>query len=649
MQNRNLSSRQNAARSKNVTTWALPPGSVARLGQGCVNDIAFSPDSNRVAVGTPIGLWLYELSTVSPIALWHTGQERISAISFSPNGKWIATGNRDGGVKVWELQTGRCITQMKRRSDQKHLPRQNEISRLVFSPDNQQLAVSGRHDYIVDVWCPKTGEHLAKINGDSQIELRYCSPTKPLVFSPDSRLLVCVSADDTKGSTAPERDFLAVWDVSSRERVACLTEYTDVVYSLCFSPCGCFLAAGGDVNGTLTVWDVGNWHVHRGIPDYAGYRLIPSYSAEGFLRIAEISPSAITLWDVEHGEKLHTYRTPGEITDAQFFQGMQLATNSGLELKVWTLENRQPLTTVRTHVSFPESLVFSSDGKTLACAYRYDGILLWNVVTPSQRPSVFNPSGREHRVYAPSNGKIQATTEDGDTIKVWEVGDATSVAQITPEKPPTYWAVAFSPQTQLLACGDDAGTVTVWDIAREEKRYTFTKHSATMVTLMFSPNGKFLVSFDEGFNARLWDVGHGEEILDFPGNRIETVAFSFCSRLIVADTQKEILVWDTTHRETCLTIRKPEEWIDNGLWQMAFAFSRCGRYFASGSGWNLGMEKVPVRLWDLTGQNIATFWGHTREIQALAFSPDGALLASGSYDGTILLWDVKPYLQNETP
>ncbi len=45
-----------------------------------------------------------------------------------------------------------------------------------------------------------------------------------------------------------------------------------------------------------------------------------------------------------------------------------------------------------------------------------------------------------------------------------------------------------------------------------------------------------------------------------------------------------------------------------------------------------------------TGENIATFWSHPTNIQSLAFSPDGALLVSGSYDGTILLWDMKPYL-----
>ena len=51
-------------------------------------------------------------------------------------------------------------------------------------------------------------------------------------------------------------------------------------------------------------------------------------------------------------------------------------------------------------------------------------------------------------------------------------------------------------------------------------------------------------------------------------------------------------------------------------------------------------KKVPIRLWEVaTGENIATFWGHTTDVQCFAFSQDGTLLASGGHDGAIYLWD----------
>ena len=77
--------------------------------------------------------------------------------------------------------------------------------------------------------------------------------------------------------------------------------------------------------------------------------------------------------------------------------------------------------------------------------------------------------------------------------------------------------------------------------------------------------------------------------------------------------------------------------------------SPCGQYLVSGENWKLGVEKVPVRLWDIrTGENIATFLGYPTDIQCLAFSPDSIPLASSGFDHTIPLWNLKPYLGNSS-
>ena len=96
-----------------VTTWALPEGAIARLGRGDVNDIAFSPNGQYLAAATDIGIWLYTLPTLSPIALWDTENGHTEVVTFSPDSRWVAAySNNEETLKIWDVQTGVCLAQM---------------------------------------------------------------------------------------------------------------------------------------------------------------------------------------------------------------------------------------------------------------------------------------------------------------------------------------------------------------------------------------------------------------------------------------------------------------------------------------------------------------------------------------------------------
>ena len=92
-----------------VTTWELPDGAIARFGQGWGLDVEFSHDAAYFSVATKIGFWLYDTETLVPRTLWGTERGMMNVATFSHDSRWIATGDQDGILKVWDTQNGQCV------------------------------------------------------------------------------------------------------------------------------------------------------------------------------------------------------------------------------------------------------------------------------------------------------------------------------------------------------------------------------------------------------------------------------------------------------------------------------------------------------------------------------------------------------------
>lgn len=678
--------------SEDTTTWALPEGVIARLGRGREPDIAFSQDGNYLAIGNSLGLWMYDLETLKPLSLWETERGMIISAAFSPNNQWIATSNCDNELKILDVENGLCLAKFKT---------QDYIYRMTFSNDSRYLAVVYDYSLNIEIWDMETFEVFAVFTVDAENTGHY----RPICLSPDSKLI----ASTCKTPNTEQSESIVIWEFESGQQITSLTSHKHSVTTLCFSPCGQFLTSGGE-DGTVHLWDVNTWQIVKTYTDYGKiYRIIPSYTSAGILRAAIINyddtgPATISVRDLESDEILFSDQVWGNTTDfsyigdwgntVQFSSGSQLAYECRHEyINVWTAEHPNKRQFTHSPISFPTSVVFSGDGKTLAAEYHHESVVLWDIESKRSRPAIKEKSvGKNQDVYKTNNGALYTASIIEDNVTLWKTdGDSGPLVNAIGLK---YWSAfpALSPTGTLFACVNENDKLNVYDVQSGEKLYELVhplepkeengdeEDRDTIEKLIFSFDGDLLVSESSYRKAKLWDMENGKEITSFPDDKVDgIIGFTRCGRYIFCEGE-EILVWDLRSNKLIrfglnqgpfgaisfsddgrYSILSGDETFVYDINQReirsqltlpqdcdrvrAATFSSCGNYLAAGTWWDEGMEKMSICLWETkTGKHIIEFKGHVSDIQDIAISPDNKLLATASYDGSILLWDLTPYI-----
>jgi WD40 repeat protein len=245
--------------------------------------LAWSPDGNLLAVSAGEFVYLYNPETLAETRSLETGVWS-PALAFDPRGARLATGSRDGSVRLWDLRSGRLAKTIDTHP--------KGVNSLVYDPGGNLLASSG-NDGMVRIWEVSSGEIAARLIGGV-----YAVPA--VAFSRDGALL----------ATADGRN-LRLREVET-QRLALTMQSSESFYTLAYSPDGALLAAGDSANG-VQIWDASEGTLlrsldgHAGNPDrVSGLVWQVAFSPDGRTLASAGGDATVRLWDVATGQALET-------------------------------------------------------------------------------------------------------------------------------------------------------------------------------------------------------------------------------------------------------------------------------------------------------------------------------------------------------
>ena len=649
------------AEAGQVRVWDIATGKpkwVAYEPRG-VRAVAISPDGTLVASGNFGGqLRLRDAATGAIKQELQETAGSIERLSFSSDGRRIATSSNGQTVRIWDLASGTEV-----RSFPGHT---QNIYWVEFSPDDK-LLVTASQDKTVRIWNVADGslkhtlmhggevnaaifvaggKQVASVSHDAQariwnVETGELDVTLPV---PGQRRAAVALGQSRNGKYLATGNYQAinVWNVADWSLVAMLPGHSQLAWGVAITNDG-QTAVSSAWDNTVRVWDVANQVELRSMPLPADERAAAgpvrsmSVSPDGNLLALACADRAVLIRERATGKIVRTLEGPEDLIAAAAYSpdGALIAAISGGDQRgyVWNAKTGELLGKTGGHEGGANCLAWTADSRHFATGGNDNAIRVWDARTLKQTAALEGHQSPPRAIAFLPDGLRLVSGGDDAKVMMWDVKKQVAIAWFTGQAG-VIRAVAVSPDGATAASGGEDKIVRLWDLATLKQRGQVGGHQNPVSFLAFSPGGKTLASGASAGGVHLIDPARASVRRTHSGHSGAVTGLAFLadgSGLVSSGQDQAVRLWKAAPPPLEALVSVPAHAPE----AQAIAYSPDGSVLATAGKDGLIAIRDPA-----TGEIKRTIKGHNGMIFELAFPPDGAVVASAGGDGTVRLWSV---------